>query len=233
MTQLNTQRVAVDGIELITITRPSASKTVMLLHGFGASCDDLAPLAQFLDPELQWNWIFPNGILEVPLGSHLSGRAWFPIRMAEIEAAAMRGEVVDFSSVLPDGMKEAGVAVRRLMEHLHITPNQLVLGGFSQGAMMAVQVAVHLEQDLLGMILFSGTLINRIEWEKLLPDRSKVPFIQSHGRSDPILGFGYAKNLFDVLTRSGLKGEFLEFGGYHEIPLPVIQKTALFLQSLT
>lgn len=223
------QRSTVDGIELITTLRPGVRKTVMLLHGFGASCDDLAPLGQYLDRSQEWNWIYPEGILEVPTSPHTSGRAWFPIRMAEIEAAAMRGETVDFAEVLPQGMKNAEARIVSLIETLRIDPSDLVLGGFSQGAMMAVQVAINLKADLRGLILFSGTLINRNEWVEKLPAKRDIPFIQSHGKNDPILGFSHALRLNQQLKECGLKGDFHEFNGGHEIPLPIIQKAASFL----
>lgn len=226
------QRTTVDGIDLITILRPGIHKTVMLLHGFGASGDDLAPLADYLDRNQEWNWIFPEAILEVPTSPHTTGRAWFPIRMAEIEAAAMRGETVDFADVLPQGMKNAEARIISLIEKLRIEPRNLVLGGFSQGAMMAVQVAITLKEDLRGLVLFSGTFINRNEWVEKLSAKRHIPYIQSHGKNDPILGFDHAVRLNSQLKESGLKGDFLEFSGGHEIPLPIIQKAANFLTGL-
>lgn len=225
-------KTTVDGIDLITILRPGVKQSVMLLHGFGAGYEDLAPLASYLDSKDEWNWIFPNGILEVPLGPHMSGRAWFPIRMADIEAAAMRGLSYDFSDVLPEGMKFAEQRLISLIEHLRIDPKDLVLGGFSQGAMMTLQVGLHLEESLRGMILFSGTLINRKEWLEKLPNKIAIPFMQSHGRSDPVLGFQHAERLYGVLKDAGLKGDFHSFHGHHEIPFPTIQKASAFLQSL-
>lgn len=226
------QRTTIDGIQIIAITRPNVAKTVMMLHGFGANYDDLASLAPHLDPRGEWNWVFPNGILEIPLGPHMVGRAWFPIRMAEIEAAAMRGDVVDFADVLPEGMDEAGKRLAALIKHLHIEPEHLVIGGFSQGAMMAIQVMNSLAGDIKGLVLFSGTLINRLAWVDRLPSRAAVPFIQSHGRSDPMLGFSHAVRLHETLQKAGLHGEFLAFDGGHEIPFPVIQKTEHFLSEL-
>jgi hypothetical protein len=35
-----------------------------------------------------------------------------------------------------------------------------------------------------------------------------------------------------MLTDAGLKGEFIPFKGFHEIPLPVIREAARFLTTL-
>ena len=225
-------RATVDGLDVLTLIRPSVRRTVMLLHGFGADMNDLAPLHSYLDPHGQWNWIFVNAPLEVPIGPHMTGRAWFPIRMADIEAAAMRGEVVNLADTLPSGMLDAAARIKSLIKALHINENDLVLGGFSQGAMMSCEVGLTLDDDLKGMVLLSGTLIHRKAWIEAAPLRKSVPFIQSHGRSDPILGFAYADDLFNILSAAGLKGEFLPFQGAHEIPLPVIKRVASFLEHL-
>ena len=48
---MNPIRSTIDGIDCITVTRPNATKTVMILHGFGADMNDLAPLHSQLDPD--------------------------------------------------------------------------------------------------------------------------------------------------------------------------------------
>ena len=229
---MNLARAVIDGMECMTLTRPNASKTVIMLHGFGADMNDLAPLHNYLDPDGRFNWIFPQGILAVPIGPHTTGRAWFPIRMADIEAAAMRGEVVDFAEVFPDGMAEAERRIKSLISSLRINCSDLIIGGFSQGAMMTCQVALTLPDDVRAMILFSGNCVNIKAWEASATRHKAIPFIQSHGLEDPILGFKHAERLHSMLTRSGLKGQFLPFKGFHEIPLPVIRETAKFLLDL-
>jgi len=226
------QFTTIDGIDTATIIRLGVLNTVVMMHGFGANYEDLISLEQYLDPQKRYNWIFPNGILSVRIGPHTSGRAWFPIRMADLQAAVLKGEAVDFSDMLPQGMKEAEGRILSLIKALRIDPSNLILGGFSQGAMMAVQVAAFLERDLKGLLLFSGTLINQREWATMLPSRMKTPYFMSHGRGDPVLGFQYAERLHEALVKHGLKGEFMAFDGYHEIPLAVIDKAAQFLQSL-
>jgi len=203
-----------------------------MLHGFGASSDDLAPLAPHLDPNSEWNWIFPNGILEVSLGPNMTGRAWFPIRMADMEAAAMRGEVIDFADLLPEGMEEARTRLVSFLNTLRIPPKELIIGGFSQGAMMGVDIAVHLLEDVRGLILFSGTLINRQAWIQKLPEKQKVTFFQSHGRSDPLLGYQHAERLYQELLTAKLTGTFAGFDGGHEIPLPVIKQAKDYIAGL-
>jgi phospholipase/carboxylesterase len=225
-------KTVIDGIECLTVIRENAAKTAIILHGFGADMNDLAPLYSYLDPSGKFNWIFPNGIDEVPIGPHMAGRAWFPIRMAEIEAAAMRGDVVDFADVCPPGLVEAEIRLKTLIKTLRIKSEDLVLGGFSQGAMMTCQIALTMKEDVAGMLLFSGNCINLQVWSENAARHRKIPFIQSHGTEDPVLGFKHAERLYEMLTNAGLKGEFIPFKGFHEIPLPVIREAAKFLDKI-
>lgn len=222
----------IDGLECLCVTRPTATKTVIVMHGYGADMNDLAPLHTYLDPDGKFNWVFPNGICRVELGPHSMGRAWFPIRMADIEAAAMRGEVVDFADVLPDGMTEAEKRLKSLIATLRVSPANLILGGFSQGSMMACQVALTMPDDIAALLLFSGTSINFKTWEQQASQHTKIPYFQSHGTEDPVLGFKHAERLHGMLSRAGLKGHFIPFRGFHEIPLPIIREAAKFLDTL-
>jgi phospholipase/carboxylesterase len=219
----------IDGMECLTITRPEAQKTVVMLHGFGADMNDLAPLHAYLDPEHKFNWVFPNGIQTVPIGPHATGRAWFPIRMADIEAAAMRGEVVDFAEAFPEGMDSAEFRLKSLLSHLRIEPKNLILGGFSQGAMMTCQVALTMPDDVAAMLLFSGNCINFKVWQEMAPRHQGIPYFQTHGTDDPVLGFKHAERLHQMLASAGLKGHFIPFRGFHEIPLPIVREAAKFL----
>ena len=129
-------------------------------------------------------------------------------------------------------MAEAERRIKSLISYLRLKSSDLILGGFSQGAMMTCQVALTLPDDIMGMILFSGNCVNIKTWEAAAPRHKAIPYIQSHGMEDPILGFKHAERLHSLLSESGLKGQFLPFKGFHEIPLPVIRETARFLKSL-
>lgn len=96
---------------------------------------------------------------------------------------------------------------------------------------MAVDIAAHLPEDIRGLIMFSGTLINRQAWIEQLPGKHKIPFFQSHGRSDPLLGFQHAERLYQELLTAKLTGKFVGFAGGHEIPLPVITQAKDFIAS--
>jgi phospholipase/carboxylesterase len=194
---------------------------VILLHGFGANADDLYPLADFLDPEGEWNFYFPNAPNEVDIGGGFTGLGWFPISVRDLETG------VDFTRVRPPGLDESRDAVSEMIFELN--SKTLYLGGFSQGAMIATEVALNQPEDIEGLILYSGTLLDEENWKKKSSVLKGKRFLQSHGNQDGVLPFVYAQKLNKMLKDAGAVGEFIGFSGGHEIPMPVLVKTREFI----
>jgi phospholipase/carboxylesterase len=194
---------------------------VVLLHGFGADASDLFPLADFLDPDGQWNFYFPEAPLEVPIGPMNYGRGWFPISVRELE------EGIDFTKIRPPGMDASCELVYDMLFHLN--SEKLVLGGFSQGAMVSTEITLNNPDDVHGLVLLSGALLDHANWAQKAVALKGKRFIQSHGTRDPVIPFAAAQQLYDLLKGAGMVGPFVTFPGGHEIPLPVLQKTKAFI----
>lgn len=194
---------------------------VVLLHGFGANADDLYPLADFLDPEGEWNFYFPNAPHEVDIGGGFTGLGWFPISVRDLETG------VNFTQVRPPGLDGSRAAVSDLIFHLN--SKRLFLGGFSQGAMIATEVALNQPEDIEGLIIYSGAMLDESGWQKKAPALKGKRYLQSHGMQDSVLPFAYAQKLHEMLKTAGAVGEFMGFNGAHEIPMPVLMKTKAFL----
>ncbi|GMV17446.1 MAG: hypothetical protein HS104_12255 [Polyangiaceae bacterium] len=205
---------------------------VVLLHGFGAPGSDLVPLWRELSPPPGTRFAFP----EAPLGLGLDdARAWWMIDMLKLEAALSRGELRDLTRDVPDGIAEARALVSEMLDGLErelgVEGSRVVLGGFSQGAMLALDVALRSERPLAGLVLLSGTLLAEDEWLPLMPKRAGLPVLQSHGRLDPLLPFAIAERLRDELARAGLPVKFIPFNGGHEIPGSALDGLDQFLRA--
>lgn len=204
---------------------------VVLLHGFGAPGDDLVPLWRVLDVPAETRFVFPEAPLELDYG----GRAWWLIDFERLERA-MRGlDPSDRTVEVPEGLVEARAAVMGLVDEIERTmkPPSLVLGGFSQGAMLSLDVALHRAATPAGVIQMSGTLIARDEWTPLLPARRGMRVLQSHGREDPLLPFAIAERLRDLLVAGGVSVEFIPFRGGHQIPENVLEAASAFIRDVT
>src|SRR5262249_30990993 len=106
---------------------------------------------------------------------------------------------------------------------------KVVLGGFSQGAMLAADVAARTDVPLAGLMLWSGTLVAEAEWTPLLRRRKGMPVFQSHGTADPLLPYDGASRLRDVMVAAGLAVRCVPFPGGHEIPRVVVDLGGRFL----
>lgn len=198
---------------------------IVFLHGFGAPGTDLVPLAGELDVPPGTRFVFPAAPVVLGLGFFGEARAWWMIDVARLEAAIAAGTHRDMSGEVPEGLAAAREHVVGLLDELPDAIgawDRLVLGGFSQGAMLALDVALRDPRPLAGLVVLSGTLLAEREWLPLLPERAGVPVFQSHGAQDPLLPFAAAERLRDELTRADWSVRWEPFAGAHEIPRPVL-----------
>jgi phospholipase/carboxylesterase len=201
----------------------------VLLHGFGAPGGDLVPLARELavDPSVRFCFPAAPHLLESGVSAEQAGRAWWQIDMVELQRAVMLGDYEALTSRVPAGLSEARAAVQRMLAALErdhgVTPAKLVLGGFSQGAMLATDVTLHADHPPAALVILSGSLIAKPDWLPRMKARAGLPVLQSHGRADPILSYQLAEQLRDALNAAGAQVEFHAFNGGHGIPGSVIE----------
>jgi phospholipase/carboxylesterase len=203
---------------------------VVLMHGFGAPGDDLVSLWRVLDAPSGTRGAFPAAphVLGRPAGAPASAfrdsRAWWMVDMERRLSAAERGALEALTLEVPPGMEEARAAVTALINELdsQLRPTKIVLGGFSQGAMLACDVALRTDRVLAGVVLLSGTLLAAKEWAAIASRRRGLAVFQSHGALDQLLPFAYAEKLRDLLIAGGVDVTWLPFRGGHEIPDGVV-----------
>ncbi len=205
---------------------------VVFMHGYGADSSDLIPLAEIMGLSPKVTWVFPEAPMQVIIAPGFTGKAWFQIDNTRLEAAMVSGEPVDMSESTPKGIETARATVVAMYDELLKQHSKVILGGFSQGAMLATEVALVHAVKPAGLVIMSGTLICRSRWSELAPSCEGLKFLQSHGKNDAILGYTYAENLFSMLQDAGLSGDFFPFSGGHEIPPKVIEKIAQFLKKI-
>jgi phospholipase/carboxylesterase len=152
--------------------------------------------------------------------------------MMEIQRAMERGEHRDMSNENPKGLDKARDMAFEMIRQMKVPWNKIVLGGFSQGAMLATELYLRAPETPAGLALLSSTLLCKDEWKKLVPARTGQRFFQSHGEQDTVLGFKQAQNLETLLTQNGMKGSLQSFRGGHEIPPQVMMKLGEYLNSL-
>ena len=232
MARLQLRRRKIGPLETLELPGAENGPVVILFHGYGADCNDLASLTQVLKGLPGTTWIFPNGTQKVDIGPHSEGRAWFPISLAALQNAQANGEEFDFSSLQPPGLKKAREAVIEMLRDLKVPMSRVTLGGFSQGAMLATEVTLRLKEKPQALALLSGALVNAAEWRELAAQMPGFPFFQSHGLHDMVLRHSGAVKLETVFRECNWNGKLFTFNGGHEIPLEVISQLDGFLRKV-
>ena len=156
--------------------------------------------------------------------------------MRRLQMAAALGTFRELSRDIPAELPAARQKLMGLIEEWSKrtgTPiNRFVLGGFSQGSMLATDVTLQLDENPAALVILSGSLINEDNWRERATHHKTLRVLQSHGTQDPILPVNSAGWLRDLLNHAGADVEFLQFAGGHEIPHPVLDRFGTFLREL-
>jgi len=208
---------------------------VVLLHGFGAPGTDLVGLAEDLAAPPDTRFVFPEApeVADVGMPPPYEGRAWWQIDMLNLQLAVMSRNFEALAEHVPDGLVRVRAAFEQFLSaldvRLGIAGAPLVLGGFSQGAMLTCDVALHSERRFAGLLLLSGSVIARAEWLPRFEQQPHVPVFQSHGRQDPILPFRLAEQLHHYFVSQGWEARFVPFEGGHGIGSEALRGARAFL----
>lgn len=219
----------------VPVINPAQEATcdyLIMFHGFGADAYDLRSLAEVIDPAKPTHFLFPQGVLEVPIGPGWIGRAWWPIDMEALQKTMAAGGSRELANEKPEGLEKVRPRIFEMIEKLGVNWDRIILGGFSQGAMLATDLFLRAPQKPKGLVILSGALLNKPEWKELAPGRAGSSFFMSHGTSDQVLSHKGAAQLETLLVQSGLKGSLMTFQGGHEIPMQVISKLNGYLKVL-
>lgn len=226
-------------VEIFQRSTGTPRAVVVLCHGFGAPGDDLVGLAPALvDAHEALNdvrFVFPAAPLSLTQFGWADARAWWMIDMVAVQRLAGDPDALrEFRKLEPEGMAGARKAVHALVMQVadatKLPMSKIMLGGFSQGAMIATDVALRLEEAPAGLVALSGTLLTEDVWRAKAKARSGLPVFQSHGRQDPILPFAAAEWLQQLFTEAGMQHEFVPFAGGHTIPPDVLRRLGTFLE---
>jgi len=119
-------------------------------------------------------------------------------------------------------------------------PEAIAIAGFSQGAMLALDLALQAGADdppIARVAVMSGALLadslaalHAKKAAALPATTTALPAVLvSHGRADPVLPFARGASIESVLRASGYPITFYPFEGGHEIPAALVERLRQFL----
>ena len=199
----------------------NADSLVIFLHGYGADGNDLIGLSQPLAGVLP-NTAFVSPNAPEPCAAAPMGRQWFPIPYLDgsSETAMMEGlgrAKAALNAFIDTQIAEAGLAA-----------NRVALVGFSQGTMMSLEVGLRREEQLAGIVGFSGRLLRADALEAEI--NSKPPVLLVHGDADEVVPPQSLADAEAALTTHGVEVETLSRPGLgHGIDNEGLSRAAEFL----
>lgn len=193
--------MTLESIAFPPASRKPAAGLVVVLHGYGANCHDLAGMAKFLNlPD--YYFLFADAPYAYPYGG--AGRMWYNLEQpSPLELANSRQHLLDW--------------LQSLAETTGIPLEKTILGGFSQGGFMTLEVGLNL--PLAGLVVLSGYLHPQPR-----PDRpSFPPVLLIHGQQDAVVPLTAAHKTRDTLNSWGVEVDYHEFPMGHEINTPSLE----------
>ncbi len=204
------------------IKKPQTGKADYLMiffHGYGSDGNDLIGLSDFFDQ------VMPNTVYlspNAPNPTGFGGYQWFPLstlsnRELETGTLSVAGYVHDF--------------IDQALDFYHVKPENLILAGFSQGAMITLHVGIERKIAPLALFGYSGALTAVDGIEKRI--QSKPPIFLCHGANDMVVLPDYTTKATEVLTHLGLNVESHIIKGFeHTIPPQGLTLSLKFLESV-
>jgi phospholipase/carboxylesterase len=206
--------------DLTHIVRPARGEpggALVLFHGRGSSEHDMAGLFDVLDPDGRFLCAAPRGPLELPPG----GFHWYIVpRVGYPDRDTFLSSYERLSAWLDAFAAETGIA-----------PEETVLGGFSQGCVMAWALTLGPGRSRPGGLLAMSGFIPTVDDFPLDYDRlAGLPVAIVHGSQDPVISVEFARAARDRAEAAGADVLYRESPVPHTLDPRVLPELTAWLQ---
>ena len=192
--------------------------TIFAMHGWGSNAFDLHGIAPFIAAG-RFLVLCPQGPHDVQIGA-ISGYGWYDTKpgakpdeeKVDAAIAGLRTFINDASGRYP------------------VDRNRIVLVGFSQGGMMAYNLAMRWPDKFAALVgistAFPDYLFERATNRAAI---AKLPTMVQHGRADEMLEMSRARKSVELLRELGAPVTFREYACGHEVCADGVRDLSAFL----
>jgi phospholipase/carboxylesterase len=181
--------------ELIPAREKNSRRLMVMLHGLGDSIEGY----RWLPEAMNLPWL--NYLLVNAPDDYYGGYSWFDL------------------NDLPPGVQRSRKLLFEVLDDLRargFPAEQITLGGFSQGCLMAVEVGLRYPQRLAGIVGISGWVYEPETLLKELPPVARQQrLLTTHGTSDPLVPIAGVRMQIPLLKAAGINVVWREFNKPH------------------
>ncbi|MBM3674460.1 MAG: thioredoxin [Actinobacteria bacterium] len=198
----------------------NAERLLLLVHGYGADERDLGGLLSYLDPEGHFAVVLPRAPHAAP---GTPGFAWFPISTDGMDPEAFSASLDQLDALVDEQCAELGFA-----------RDQAVFGGFSQGAGLALTLAIRAgattrPAGVLAMSPFAPAVEGLdVDWDAA----ASIPVLLQHGTEDPMIPVAVTRHLTEELSAHEVPLVYSEYPMGHQVALESVEQARAWLDQV-
>ena len=193
-----------------------AAGALVLFHGRGTSEHDLYPLLDLLDPDRRLLGLTPRGPLTF---DYMPGCHWY--RLAGIPTPD------------PDTFTATFAEVSAWLDELPFPAERIVLGGFSQGAVMSYALSLGESRPTPAALVALSSFLPQVPGFRLDLDRTLPPVAIGHGTYDDVIPVEFGREAKATLEAAGAEVLYREAPMAHTIEPAFLPPVAALIRTAT
>ena len=207
-------------------TRPNPDAAVIWMHGLGADGSDFVPLVDELDllGERGIRFVFPHAPMRpVTINGGAVMRAWYDIVGSDL---TNRGDEA--------GIRDSQQRIEQLIareKSRGIAASRLLLAGFSQGGVVALQTGLRHPERLAGIMALSTYLaLPQALATEADAANADVPIFMAHGTGDSMIRPEWAETSRRALQAQGYPVEWHTYPMQHSVCIEEVRDIGAWLK---
>ncbi|MDN6275229.1 alpha/beta hydrolase [Psychrobacter sp.] len=207
-------------------SKKKIDRAVIWLHGLGASGHDFEPVVPQLglSDDMAVRFIFPHAPKRpVTVNGGMVMPAWYDILEMSLERK------VDIAQIETSAQQINDLIAREVERG--VTPEHIVIAGFSQGGAVAYHVALSHPKRLAGLMTLSTYLAtdDHIEYSEA---NKEMPILIEHGSHDPVVPVVLGEQAQQLLSGKGYSVAYHTYPMAHQVCMPQIQNIGKWLNAV-
>lgn len=182
---------------------------IIFLHGYGSHEGDLFSFAPELGPQYH---IFS---LRAPYNLPWGGHCWYNLEFDQT------------GSVRKGNLEEGHQSIQKIKKFMDSldTDQQVILMGFSQGAILSYALAFHFPEKIAGIAALSGYLQKELLPEKQILDKiSHLKIYMTHGTEDAVIPVEMPRQTSQFFVNQNITHIYKEYKVGHGIDAPMFHE---------